>query len=117
MVLPCNSTASVDGRWPVQVRTIVSAASEAVPVADRFAPPGWAEFEQPLPAAPLLAHGQGVPVPSPKHIEVNPVSLQLARRSHTPDDPTDPISVGPMSAVARLLKSKGGDAMPATQAR
>src|SRR6185503_7411930 len=57
------------GGMPVPLRTMVSPRMLATPAADRCAPAGTNEFEQPLPGAPL-AHGQAVPVPSPKHSPV-----------------------------------------------
>ena len=37
-----------------------------LPVAARFASVALSEWAQPCPTAPLLPHGQAVPVPSPK---------------------------------------------------
>ena len=54
----------------------------SAPVAARFAPLTLNEFAQPLPAAPVLPHGQAVPEPSPKQygVPVEP-GPQFARRS------------------------------------
>src|SRR5437773_1515032 len=50
---------------PEPDRTSVSAATLAAPLVPSNAPLGFAEFAQPCPAAPLFAHGHGVPVPPP----------------------------------------------------
>ena len=51
---------------PVPVSTNVSAETLAVPLPAMCAPAAFTELAQPLPALPLLAHGQAVPVPSPE---------------------------------------------------
>src|SRR5438105_12842797 len=55
---------------PEPDRTSVSAATLAAPLVPSSAPLGFDEFAQPCAAAPLFAHGHGVPVPSPKQIGV-----------------------------------------------
>jgi uncharacterized membrane protein YfcA len=59
---------------PVPARTTESAARLAEPVAFRLAPLVVMLFAQPLPAMPLLPHGQAVPVPSPKQNAVPVIS-------------------------------------------
>jgi hypothetical protein len=49
--------------WPLEVS--VSVSGFVLPVQVRCAPEASAEFAQPCPAAPSLAHGQGIPPPSP----------------------------------------------------
>src|SRR5688572_1275450 len=62
---PWKNTAAFPVRF-VPVSTNVSPETLAVPLAARCPPAGNTEFAQPLPAAPLLPHGQGTTEPSPK---------------------------------------------------
>jgi hypothetical protein len=55
----------------VPVSTSVSFAMLALPLAARCAPDVLTELAQPLPAVPEFAHGQAVPVPSPKQNVAN----------------------------------------------
>src|SRR4029079_5678008 len=83
---------------PVPCSTSVSFARLDAPVVVRFAPFALTELAQPLPAVPLLPHGQAVPVPSPKqygtpvgpHCVPDSVTLNLPV---TPDCPNDPMRI------------------------
>src|SRR5262245_55386971 len=65
IVLPCRKMLSALGFSRDEVNWTVSAGSRAVPVTVKSAPPVALELSQPWPGAPLFAHGQGAPVPSP----------------------------------------------------
>src|SRR6187402_3402400 len=64
-VVPWKYSAELLG-MPEPTSTSESPAMLATPCAWRCAPLAFSEFAQPLPAAPELPHGHGVPVPSPK---------------------------------------------------
>src|SRR5258705_9319417 len=72
--LPCRKIVNAVGRSPVAVNTSVSAERLGTPTAESCAPPVEPEFSQPCPLAPLFAHGQAAPVPSPKQKALIPVS-------------------------------------------
>src|SRR5438876_498303 len=62
--LPCRKMLSAVGSSPEEISTTLSGL--VCPEAASTAPPVVPEFSQPWPAAPLLPHGHGEAVPSPK---------------------------------------------------
>src|SRR5580765_1684458 len=86
---------------PVVVRTTVS-AGVVVPLATRCAPRVAAELSQPLPVAPLFAHGQGAERPSPAHRLVPSSGWQTGLTVRNPSTPASTIEgVPPSFAVKR----------------
>ena len=64
-VVPWKYKAELSG-IPVPASTSVSLAMLGTPLDAMFAPLALTELAQPLPARPLFAHGQAVPLPSPE---------------------------------------------------
>src|SRR5262245_10271031 len=64
--LPWKKMHRADVGTPLAVSTTVSFERSAVPAPARRAPSGFDEFGQPWPTSPMLAHGQAVPLVSPK---------------------------------------------------
>src|SRR4029079_36203 len=63
--VPWKNSAELLG-MSVPCSTSVSLDKCALPDPDKCAPAELTELAQPLPAAPLLPHGQAVPLPSPE---------------------------------------------------